>query len=568
MEEKTYIEIAEEALLEIARSDSSMASRLNSLYRLIDFVFASLGEGSGLHFPTLFSRIAHFSTVLELSPRITRGLHQFRLFVKDHSDDDSTLPEDEAERWFSNGVVLASAVLRGLAPDSDTLLREEVLSKYELHLEEGPASGREYRRHMRFIGLDYNATESKVSGKIEPDGRSALLVLNESGRADLYRDNVKDAVGTIGLPITMSLVDVECDENMNLSPRMVVIEPDYLVDVTSVADCFQSAGADSRVALLKSFMPREWSGPLLMGAIANFLLDEIIRKPDVEFNDLLQSIFKLHPIAFTRMNDTEVQDLIRSARSHFITLKKVVESDFETIGVNREKALIEPTYYAPVFGLQGRLDLYHRGEGESSTIIELKSGKPFMQNNYGLNNTHYIQTLLYHLLLRAVSDFKEKPLAYILYSGQTTQPLRNAPVVGSLQREAIRVRNKVVLDQVQWLSEGASLKSFMEPSTFKGITGFLKRDVNRLSSGMSSLSSIETSYFRQMHRLVVGEQFMAKLGSRSGRQHNGLAGIWLLSDQEKEESFSLLKELNIEDEGNDERTDGQPSPHARRLQAG
>ena len=85
----------------------------------------------------------------------------------------------------------------------------------------------------------------------------------------------------------------------------------------------------------------------------------------------------------------------------------------------------------------------------------------------------------------------------------------------------------------------------MAPSSFKGMSGFLARDIQRFSERLNALDSLEMHYFESMHRLIVGEQAVAKLGSQSTRQNNGLAGIWLLSDQMKEESFSLLKDLVI-----------------------
>ena len=57
-------------------------------------------------------------------------------------------------------------------------------------------------------------------------------------------------------------------------PRRVVIEPDYLVSVTTVAECAQHNGTVPEWALINAFLPDEPSRPLVVGNLVNMLLDE------------------------------------------------------------------------------------------------------------------------------------------------------------------------------------------------------------------------------------------------------------------------------------------------------
>lgn len=62
-------------------------------------------------------------------------------------------------------------------------------------------------------------------------------------------------------------------------------------------------------------------------------------------------------------------------------------------------ALLEPSFISEQYGLQGRLDMLSQQNGRL-VIVELKSGKPYRENQFGLSSSHYVQTLLYDLLIR------------------------------------------------------------------------------------------------------------------------------------------------------------------------
>jgi hypothetical protein len=59
-----------------------------------------------------------------------------------------------------------------------------------------------------------------------------------------------------------------------VKPRRVVLEPDYLISVTTVAECAQKDGTIPEWALISAFLPDETSRPLVLGNLVNMLLDE------------------------------------------------------------------------------------------------------------------------------------------------------------------------------------------------------------------------------------------------------------------------------------------------------
>ena len=536
----------EKSLVDIVHSDADFDDKSDSIYRLMAHFFVVSGEIEGLHFTTLFARIAYFATKLNFTNTLSRALHQFRIGAERVSESVNQKQTLTVNQVCMNGVyALSHAVaIASKKPVPESLL-SEIPKEYPILLDTWNKDV-VFIRHLRFIGTAHSENgDGYLNGVVDATGHRVKLNYADPGRSDLYQENVRNAIDTLGFPLMLNLIDVERDRNEVLSPRMIVLEPDYLVDVTAVAECFIDTGAESQLHLIKKFMPRVVNGPILLGAIANYFLDELIHDPNVTFKSLLPSVFKLNPIAISLLKDNELRDLIEKAELHFKNLQSVVISEFPRLGIDASKSFIEPSFYAPLFGLQGRLDLYHVRNSEESEIIELKSGRPFKPNVYGLNSTHYTQTLLYHLLISAASDFAVKPSSYILYSSQAKDALRYAPAVGSIQREAIRLRNEIYLIERTAFSESKYFEK-LKPEFFPQAKGFLARDIERFSKTYDGLEAVERKYFLEFNKLISGDHFLAKVGTHGSGRRNGIASIWLNSTGIKNEQFSILSDLSVD----------------------
>jgi DNA replication ATP-dependent helicase Dna2 len=371
----------------------------------------------------------------------------------------------------------------------------------------------------------------------------------------LYRENILDTIDIVGFPFVLSAVDVEIGEDRVYSPRIIVIEPDYLIDVTAVASCFLENGTDSRIQLMRKYMPVTISPPLMTGHIANYFLDELMHNPKVEFKQIIPTVFKLNPIAFTVFNDEQILDILNKSRTHFENLKRTVLKDFPRLSIERTLSFLEPSFYSAVFGIQGRLDVLHKDEKQTA-IIELKSGKPYKPNTYGLTRSHYTQTLLYDLLIKSVNDFRTAPVNYILYSGQSEKTIRYAPVIDSLQREAIRVRNELVLiDKKLARTDTGFEKDILQEiheDNFPDIKGFLYRDIIAFSKAFGNLNALEKKYFRAFSGFIAREHQFSKLGKHGMDRVNGLASMWLDPIEDKEEKFNIFRDLSIAEINTDE----------------
>ena len=73
---------------------------------------------------------------------------------------------------------------------------------------------------------------------------------------------------------TLNLIGPVLLADGRVRARRVVLEPDYLISVTTVAECAQKDGTIPEWALLNAFLPDETSRPLVLGNLVNLLLDE------------------------------------------------------------------------------------------------------------------------------------------------------------------------------------------------------------------------------------------------------------------------------------------------------
>ena len=177
----------------------------------------------------------------------------------------------------------------------------------------------------------------------------------------------------------LNLLDVAIDETGVLTPSFIVLEPDYLIDISSLAECFRDYGHHPANYVLARLQPIDNARPLLLGNIANLFLDEWIHaENEPDYRECMQKAFRRYPIelaACTDLRDREKErQFFDDCKLHFEHIREVVTDTFRAPGYELDKtdAVLEPSYICEALGLQGRLDYMQR---DMSSFIEMKSGK-------------------------------------------------------------------------------------------------------------------------------------------------------------------------------------------------
>ncbi|KGN70353.1 AAA domain-containing protein [Porphyromonas sp. COT-108 OH1349] len=220
-----------------------------------------------------------------------------------------------------------------------------------------------------------------------------------------------------------------------LVPLFIVVRPDIILDVTSIAECFVSHDfSDPMLFLLARLKPQSHPWYLLRGAVANKFLDDLATSSEsVSFTSSFHAAFCANALgfAYARLPVTfgeEAQSQYDNIRKSIRLLRK---EQFESVALEAE-------IHAPLFGMRGRIDMLSR---DGSRLLELKSGKPGRGGHP--QPPHAIQTILYNLMSEKAFDFPpEQRQSYLLYA--TTGDLFPIPATRKSAILAMGLRNKMV----------------------------------------------------------------------------------------------------------------------------
>lgn len=524
-----------------------------AIYRLLNKLFVLYTEDEKLQFTTLFSRIAYVAQRANLPAELQFFIHAFRKqaqrALRQNKTADEQLPV-LGVRVVANTI----QVLWKAAPPAS--LRKLVADQWPQEFRPVPVAAFYSSLRAVVTGTEPALRQLLVQSPEMP-GETLRVQYDIADRNENFNPSVALMQTAFSLPLTVNLLDVEVDKEGILRPRGIVIEPDYLVDVTAVAECFKNDGTLPVMYLMRKFLPFKTSVPLLLGNIANFFLDELMHNPEQSFRHIFRKVFRLSPLAFSLIPDRDLREIMQKAQKHFVHLQRVIRTDLIVQGIAAEHCYLEPTFYSDQHGLQGRLDVLSR-QADKTHIIELKSGKVFRPNVYGLNVNHFTQTLLYDVMIRAAFGEKTDPQNYILYSGADDRNLRFAPVVRAQQLEALQLRNHLLAlekqlsmlglsDDQDLLMQGHHLFRQLHPSEHPSARGFVERDLQHLTEVYAKMPRLVKQYVLAFCGFIAREHRLAKIGMEGIERVNGQAALWLDDFGDKQQAFSILSDLELLD---------------------
>ncbi|WP_373149172.1 AAA domain-containing protein [Bacteroides finegoldii] len=362
----------------------------------------------------------------------------------------------------------------------------------------------------------------------------------------------------------MNLLDVAIDEAGILTPSFIVLEPDYLIDISSLAECFRDYGHHPGNYFLSRMQPIENARPLLLGNIANLFLDEWIHAPneDIDYRTCMQKAFRRYPIELAACPDLRDREKERQffddCKLHFEHIRETVNDAFHTAGYELDKtdAVLEPSYICEALGLQGRLDYMQR---DMSSFIEMKSGKAdeyAIRGKVEPKENNKVQMLLYQAVLQySMGMDHRKVKAYLLY---TRYPLLYPSRPSwAMVRRVIDLRNRIVADEygIQLHNNPEYTARKLEEinaSTLneRGLRGrfwetYLRPPIDRFQEKLQRLSAIEKSYFYAVYNFLTKELYTSKSGDVDYEGRTGAASLWLSTLAEKCEAGEIIYNLRI-----------------------
>ena len=388
-DDKPMYTIFLDAKVSILKSEEySSRQKVSALFNLMNTILEEATEVEKVTFTTLFSRTAFVGNKFQIHPNDLYYIHRFR------RDNERDITLQQINYYVTLGEFVIDVLIKDLwfeAHEVNTL--PIAVNQY---FKSDKAAIKSFERVVYGLVESVDLDEMVVYFYDEKKPiRLSTALFDQADKNEIFNENIKRLGQRFELPIHVNFIDVEILSDGTYIPRAMVIDPDYLVDVTAIASCFQEGSTFPMLRIVSRLKKINNSLPLMVGNIANMFLDEIISKPEVTFTDLLPKIFKIDPLSMISLTDKEVKEMMKDVKNHFRNLKHVVLNDLKQQNIRRHKVFLEPSFYSRDFGVQGRLDLFHFDDARGKVdIVELKSGSAYRANVYGISPSHYVQTFI------------------------------------------------------------------------------------------------------------------------------------------------------------------------------
>lgn len=358
----------------------------------------------------------------------------------------------------------------------------------------------------------------------------------------------------------LNLVDVIIVDG-GLLPRFLILEPDYLVDASALAECVQEYGTCWQRYFWNRIRPKTITDSILLGNAVNLIFDELITSKDfrsVTFDSLMPKIFARYSIEFVSAKSVD-RRFFQNLHSQFETLKRILSTDFSALGIDRRKAMVEPSFICEALGLQGRLDFLQVENGLCG--IELKAGRPpYPENDLSkVSFPHRTQCALYQSMIQSVLGVKlENQHFYLLYSRNLNPEGCLRPVKTSTRelQKLLNLRNKIVsverdisrygYVQAEWLVSRLTADNLIpRPSLFTEQYIRPEIDCGRRRLERRDDNDLALRYFYRFYAFVSREHYLSKIGYPSGSGISGVASLWRMTRDEKEREGYMFSGLRL-----------------------
>ena len=548
-----------ELLLAVCRAeDARLAVGYKQMRDLLERICRSQMQNESLQMTDLSARISFIAAKIDLSAGEQNRLHTFRLTSNQILN---RRLEPTRENLLRDAKTLAFLIRKLSDEDIPDVLYRLLPRADATYIVAPPARERVQRMRVCF---QYADEQYLYATPLDEVSEKPLLVRYNIPQIN---EEFAETCKLLWRHTQVNLLDVAIDNEGVLTPSFIVLEPDYLIDISSLAECFRDYGHHPANYYLSRLQPIENARPLLLGNIANLFLDEWIHaqdEEDIDYRTCMQKAFRRYPIELAACPDLRDREKERQffddCKLHFEHIRETVNDTFHAAGYELDKtdAVLEPSYICEALGLQGRLDYMQR---DMSSFIEMKSGKAdeyAIRGKVEPKENNKVQMLLYQAVLQySMGMDHRKVKAYLLY---TRYPLLYPSRPSwAMVRRVIDLRNRIVANEY-----GIQLRNSLEYTEEKlseinattlnerGLKGrfwetWLRPSIDNFQEKLKVLSPLEKKYFYAVYNFLTKELYTSKSGDVDYEGRTGAASLWLSTLAEKCEAGEIIYDLRIKE---------------------
>lgn len=505
-------------------------------------------RGTGQAFGNMFSQVDFLCRRCRISPADKSAIQRMRR----HSNHNTQLPHEDLLYDMRALCLFISAVFNTAIPSYITPL---------IPVTDRPPEKTE-KTNARYIRCIVTRCGTK-SITVETDMEWA----DGPVTVDCNNSELEYITSIIHPGTQLNLLDCNVKGN-TVKPQVIVVEPDFLTDISSIAACFKGHGHHHLEYTVNRMQPRANNYATLLGNFAGSALDEIVcNRAEHNMAETLRHNFKEKATEYCSCNGFDAAKFKDDAARQVGNIKeaaKMLSHEYDM-----EQVTTEPSFICEQLGIQGRIDMMTT---DMRLLVEQKSGRNMnierqKANAFGSMQTesHYVQLLLYYGVLRY--NFKlggNSTDIRLLYSKYPPEKgLLAVAYYHKLFLEAIKTRNLIVANELKMAAEGfKSVINDITPETLN-TTGdsspfyhqYIYPQTEAVTQPLHNMTTVEREYFCRMMTFVYREQRVCKLGAQEG-VNRGAADLWNMPLNEKTDNGSIYTGLTLENKEKSEKSGG------------
>lgn len=511
------------------------------LHKVLEQACYELTTGVTLSFANLFSRLDYICKEKKMTPSDRYAIQTMRRNCNAAMSDRF---QADMQEYLYDLRALVRFVSLGFEEDIPASILPEI-----------PHSNRPYQgtrlSHIPYVRASVTSwNDTQIFAATDSKTDPFIIINYAKGGYDGDLLYLKDLLSE-NLPL--NLLDVRVDEENHYIPNLIVIHPDYLIDISSLAACFREYGHHPLNYFMNKIKPRANTAPILMGNLASQFLDDYINEQPqepVSYPRTIKKFFAASALDFCTCSLPA--DFHAQAQAQMMNIRSFVHDvlPHNIRNFNKKNTLLEASFICEKLGLQGRVDMMQK---DFQVLIEQKAGK---RDEYHRRHKedHFIQMMLYQgVLMYNFGQETANMQTFLLYS-KYADGLLIEHFAENLFRESIKLRNYIVHNEMR-LGDGAIGEIVDSLSTDLlnelQIGGKLWNDYQepQLQTAINTLkrcTPLERAYFNRFFTFVSKEQILSKTGGSNDASH-GFAGNWHIPLHEKLEAGNILTGLTIQE---------------------
>ena len=398
------------------------------------------------------------------------------------------------------------------------------------------------QRALRCVVSSIQEDVVMVNVKDFPHEEPLRLICNQN-------EQTIDALSRLTEGMQLSVANYKIKEQ-GICPELIIIEPDFLVDITSLTGCVKPYGDSALNYLLAKFEQDETTAAILLGNVANQFLDDLVNNPSTDYNESIRKAFRGNMLAFSTCENGIDASFFQECKSQFVNIKSMVEklyADPNFIGAEGN-VILEPTFFCPNLGVQGRFDFL---QGDMKNIIELKSGK-WDDFHKCAKDEHVMQMILYKEILYQNLGVKQSSVGgYLLYSKYPY--LQEQRTAREMVHRMMTLRNKIVM--LEYALKDGKAKDLLDSVTADDLRlnncsdklwfQYIRPRIESQLKVIQNQSELMKEYFYTFVRFIAKEHVLSKIGDGRVESTRGMSSLWNADQQTKISNGDMLVGLHI-----------------------